>query len=779
MFISSAQAQCVGESGQVSWHYWGEIPYYGIEHLYVDDSYPMGPDKIRTLSSISSPPNYNDQYGSIVKGFISVPQSSSVSFNVTGDDECYFLLSTDATKNNLDTLARTLGWTGQNEHIKFPEQTSSPVSLSAGNLYYFELHLREGGGGDHSTVYWQRPYVDQNSWLVISSPFLTDVCDPICPPKYTPCNDGDSSTTNDIEDGNCNCSGAINSNTIPLGVRSELDAYFYDDIASGDINTLLQDPKFPAMPDRMEVNTNGLNVQWQETYNNFGVLIQGYLYAPVSGAYDFNVTGTNQVRFYLSSDATDTNKTANMIETQWGSGILDHDVDGWDGSQTASNVTLVEGQLYYFELIQKVSHWGFRFDIFWNAPWHQDDGWHKVPEIHFYDYTDELACLPEGAACNDGDPYTKNDTINDSCECIGIPCTNDCDDPEAQFFAYDYCETTYELGNRSDDAWLSCDPGSNPHLPIRDGYHWIHYDLGDEYLLTETHVWNYNVDQETNKGFENVAVDYSLDGQNWFELGEYSWAPASGQSMYSGFSGPNFNGEAVRYVMFTSLDDPNTCRGVSKINFTVEQCMQQGISCDDDIASTYNDHYNDKCECIGYTLEEMNCGADTLFLNEVDMDPSTYHAVKSLISEGEVINANNINYKAGVEIILNSGFEVESGSIFEANIEDCPPPALALKEPEQISQNLKKKVTPESSLQVFALDSRTEQTIRFYLPEPTLVNLDILNQKGEIVSHFTSHNYESKGSYYKRLQTKKIKAGVYLIRMTTEDNVITEKMVVL
>jgi len=42
-------AQCIGTSGQVSWHYWEDIYHYDIEYLYVDDTYPQGPDKVRTL----------------------------------------------------------------------------------------------------------------------------------------------------------------------------------------------------------------------------------------------------------------------------------------------------------------------------------------------------------------------------------------------------------------------------------------------------------------------------------------------------------------------------------------------------------------------------------------------------------------------------------------------------------------------------------------------------------------------------------------------------------
>ncbi len=779
--LTTIKSQCVGESGQVSWHYWKELPFYGIQYLYEDDTYSNGPDKVRALNSISSPLNYNDEYGSVIKGFISVPESENVSFNVTGDDIAYFLLSTDDTKGNLDTVAYTTSWTGSTEHNKYPEQTSEAIFLSPGVQYYFELHLREGGGGDHSTVYWQRPYVSETNWQLITSPFLTDVCDDVCPPKGTVCDDGSSSTSEDVEDGNCNCVGITNSNSIPVGARSDLQAYFYDDVSGGDINTLLTDPKFPSMPDRMIVNKQGLRAKWSDSYSDYGVFIQGYMTVPETGLYDFNVTGVSDVRFYLSSDETESNKTANMIETQWGTSPLDHDVDGFDGSQTMTGVNLVAGQYYYFEMIQNVGQWGHHFSIFWKGSLYDDDNWHYIPEVYVYDYTDELACLPLDSACDDGDPLTKNDRINASCECVGEQCTPlvDCDDPAGQFIAYDYCETTYELGNRPDDSWISCNPGDNPYVEARSGYHWIHYDLGEEYSLNQTHVWNYNVAGETDQGFENVQVDYSLDGLEWYNLGMFNWPLASGQAMYSGFTGPNFNGVPARYVMFTSTDDPSTCRGVSKINFSVEHCTEQGVTCDDNIASTINDHFNENCECVGYTLADLDCAVDTLFLSEPDLTPNEYHAIKSLISQGEVLDASDVNYRAGVEIVLNAGFEVEIGSMFTAEIAGCPTATLTIAKEEQVSKNLKKKIQPETSLDIYAIEERTEQTIRFFLPEPTEVKLNILDQKGNLIKHFVDVDYDSFGNYYKRLQTKKFDTGIYFVQLITKESTLTKKMVVL
>ena len=725
LFSVEVYGQCVGTQGQVTWQYWRELPYYNLDQLYVDDTYPMGPDGSRTLNSLSTPYNYDDMFGSVTKGFISVTQNGLYEFNLTGDDETVFFLSSDATRANLDTAAYVSGWTGQEEYYKYDSQTSISKSLLTNRLYYFEIHHREGGGGDFAAVHWNRPGDPDSTWYLITSPFLTDVCDPICPLKGTPCNDGLTATTDDVQDGSCNCVGRGDVNDDHVGERGVLQAYFYHDITDHNINTLMMDADFPSMPDNLILHRQGLFAQWDDSIDNFGMLIKGYITVPVSGNYDFNITGTNQVRFYLSSDHDPANLSADFIGTRWGTSPLEHNHETFGAEQTRRDVNLQANRYYYFEVVQVVSNWGHRFSVFWNGPHHDDADWHKIPEIYTYDYTNQLACLGEGMPCDDGDPLTANDIIDPNCNCAGTVCQPfvDCDDPAAEFIKYDYCETTYSLDTRADDAWISCTPTANPFVAQRSGYHWIHYDLGDEYELGAMHIWNYNVSGQTNNGFQNVAVDYSLNGVDWFHLSNYTWSLASGQSTYTGFSGPNFNGMPVRFVMITSLDNPSTCRGLSKVTFAVDYCENQGTPCNDANALTMNDHYDDQCQCVGYTAEQLNCAKDTLFLYEDAMTPQDFHAISALMSKGKIMNSSEVHYRAGMEIVLESGFEINMGSLFDAQIADCPPPTMALLTKTETSKKLKIKERPEESIQVYNREGHTVQTVRFYIPQATHIAL--------------------------------------------------------
>ena len=783
-YLLRVDAQCVGTTGQVTWKYWGEQPSFGFDYLYADPSFPNGPDISKTLFSVATPFNYGSNYGALTAGFIQVPESGPVTFNVTGDDHTVFYLSTDTSADNLIERAQVESWTGRDEYDKFPKQTSATINLVTDQYYYFELHHIEGEGGDHAALHWKTDFISQSEWTIITSQYLTDICDASCPPEGTSCDDGNPSTTDDIEDGNCNCVGIYESQNTCIGDRGQVQAYFFDDISGGELSLLYDDPDYPTMPDRLEVNTTGLFVDWDDNIVNYGSLIQGYLTVPRTGDYLFNITGNYEVKFLLSNDDSP-NNISTTIETLGYTGPFDHNIAEFNGSQLSTSLSLQKGQYYYYEVHHKVPSWAPRFSVFWSTTHLGNDRWHRVPSMHLFDYTCELACLPTGQACNDGNSQTAMDQI-EQCSCIGTPCGGNtgvpCDDAAADYVNYPYCETSYELDNRQDDGWLSCVVSDNPYIPARSGKHWIHYDLGDEYQVNEIHIWNYNVPGLTDRGFQLVIVDYSLDGLTWTNLNTFSWNQASGRQGYSGFRGPDLNGEPARYIMFTSLDPPSTCRGISKAVFNIEACPDRGTPCDDSVAQTVNDHYTSKCDCRGYLPDELDCIVDTLYINENEVAPQTYHAIKALISEDEILQSSDINYRAGMEIVLEAGFEVSGGSTFLAEIEDCGGAALvpvaqaSKKKGKSLLQTISKRPV---SLDVYTQKNSKIQTIHTYIPEATSVFLEIVDQESNVVASLTSHHMHNYGDKYKRVQTRKLRPGVYLVRMTTENTTLVQKMTVL
>ena len=125
---------------------------------------------------------------------------------------------------------------------------------------------------------------------------------------------------------------------------------------------------------------------------------------------------------------------------------------------------------------------------------------------------------------------------------------------------------------RPTQMWLSCEATPNPN-PEREAGLWLMYDFSTPYNLTNSTIWNYNEPTMLELGVTRMAVDYSLDGQNWTTWGELNLDLATGRRDYAGQDGPDFDGASMRYVLFTVLNTgngPDGCAGLSEVRFNLD-----------------------------------------------------------------------------------------------------------------------------------------------------------------------------------------------------------------
>ena len=149
------------------------------------------------------------------------------------------------------------------------------------------------------------------------------------------------------------------------------------------------------------------------------------------------------------------------------------------------------------------------------------------------------------------------------------------------------------------------------------------------------------------------------------------------------------------------------------------------------------------------------------------------------MSESSVLSQNEVNYRAGREILLNAGFEVELGSELTADIEDCPEASIAMLDSKSDEEFVKITKRPEESIQVFDIEGSDIQTIRIYLPEATKVKISILDSTDTLVTPSSSFHYKDHRDHYKRVNTHKLTSGVYTIRMDSPSGSYRDKMTVL
>lgn len=137
---------------------WDGISGSKISEMTSLPSYPFSPSSTETLTSIQEPAGVSgDYYGARFLGYIIPPKTGEYIFYTASDDSSEVYLSTDESPSNIRLIAKVNSWTPNQDWDRESNQASAPISLVAGQKYYFEVLHKEGSGGDHLAVGWIMP----------------------------------------------------------------------------------------------------------------------------------------------------------------------------------------------------------------------------------------------------------------------------------------------------------------------------------------------------------------------------------------------------------------------------------------------------------------------------------------------------------------------------------------------------------------------------------------------------------------------------------------------
>jgi hypothetical protein len=141
-----------------------------VADLRASPIYPDAPSERRYKGSLQANTGDEfDNYGTRMSGWLIAPVTGNYNFFMSSDDGGEFWLSTDSSPVNKVLLASEPVWNGRREWLTTdrrnaaaPENRSSTlfpggIPLVAGEMYYFEALMKEGGGGDNLAVAWQLP----------------------------------------------------------------------------------------------------------------------------------------------------------------------------------------------------------------------------------------------------------------------------------------------------------------------------------------------------------------------------------------------------------------------------------------------------------------------------------------------------------------------------------------------------------------------------------------------------------------------------------------------
>ena len=146
-----------GGSGTILREWWSGITGNAVSLIPVATT-PSGTSQ---QTSFEAPTDWADSYGTRMRGYLFPPTTGTYTFWIAGDDNCELWLSTDSTVGAKRLIASVPEWTTSRLWTKYPQQTSTAITLTAGQSYYIEALQKEGGGGDNLAVAWQGPGIAQ------------------------------------------------------------------------------------------------------------------------------------------------------------------------------------------------------------------------------------------------------------------------------------------------------------------------------------------------------------------------------------------------------------------------------------------------------------------------------------------------------------------------------------------------------------------------------------------------------------------------------------------
>ncbi len=221
-----------------------------------------------------------------------------------------------------------------------------------------------------------------------------------------------------------------------------------------------------------------------------------------------------------------------------------------------------------------------------------------------YDCPDLLANI--GSTCDDNDSGTYNDVVDEDCNCTGTP--YDCYELEADFGTS--CTTDLGLpGELNTDC--DCEP---VYCQNTSSYGSANMSIADSIRIS---TCNYLTEYSTISGVQN-GFEYKFTGVvNDTEALAYVTVrsgSAGGPVVGSGMSpltitAPSTDNLFVHWTVDENCNKLSSCATTTAVCVTCATVIDcegitggsalPGTSCDDGDATTYNDLYNENCDCVG------------------------------------------------------------------------------------------------------------------------------------------------------------------------------------
>ncbi len=411
------------DTGSVLREVWLNLGGSYISSLTSHGAFPDAPDWSEAIAGFETPYNWGDDYGTRLRGYIYAPESGDYVFAVAGDYETRLYLSPGEDPAGATQIARVPYWSYRNDWYRYSEQTSSPVTLVAGERYYMEVLHKESSGRDFIQVAWRRPG-NSNDFEVISGGYTAPFAGAGAPEDQLIVNAGDdvqwrwptggvplSGVVVDLKPGPESLSngwrqvsgpgavvfrdaGALETEaTFPApgdyvlelaafdGLNARADQLsvtvlpaisgetglilreFWEGIAGSSVSYLEEHPDFPDDPTWIQkISTFETPEDIQDDY---GQRLRGFLHVPIDGTYTFYVSANSRAELYLSP-SEDVSGMSMIASVQ--SSTTPGDFDKNPQHQKSFPIFLSAGQKHYIEALHKESTGYDHLQVAWSGP---------------------------------------------------------------------------------------------------------------------------------------------------------------------------------------------------------------------------------------------------------------------------------------------------------------------------------------------------------------------------------------------------------------------------
>lgn len=120
-----------------------------------------------------------------------------------------------------------------------------------------------------------------------------------------------------------------------------------------------------------------------------------------------------------------------------------------------------------------------------------------------------------------------------------------------------------------DDSWISCALKTSPN-PDRPNSHWILYEFDTPKSIESIQLWNSNLPDFSDIAIRQIAIDYSMDGATWTDIGTHDLSRPRGSAFYEGDVINGLETFTASYVLLTALDTYGSqCAGLSEVKLAL------------------------------------------------------------------------------------------------------------------------------------------------------------------------------------------------------------------